>query len=57
MRKVVEEYMPELDHKLPSREEQQAERPAPMPPKQSPLHRWKGRLVPDKVSGTKKKKK
>ena len=56
MRKVVEEYMPELTHKLPSREEQQAERPEPMPPEQRQMHRWKDRLVPYTVSGRQRKK-
>jgi hypothetical protein len=55
MRKVVEEYMPELDHKLPSRE-QQVERHPPMPPEQRQMHHWKDRLVPYTVSGRQRKK-
>ena len=55
MRKVVEEYMPELTHKLPSRE-QQAERHPPMPTERRRMHRWKDRLVPYTVSGRERKK-
>jgi hypothetical protein len=52
MREVVEEYMPDLVYKLPPPGDQQAEdRTGPMlEPTHGPMHLWKDRLVPDKVS-------
>ena len=52
MREVVEENMPDLVYKLPPPGDQQAEDlPGPMlEPTHGPMHQWKDRLVPDKVS-------
>jgi hypothetical protein len=52
MRDVVEQYMPDLVYKLPPPGDQQMEdRPEPtLEPNHGPMHLWKDRLVPDKVS-------